>query len=130
MDETILGMQARKRETIKSAVGEGTAHPGYDEDGSIDEEMLELTRLDDISDEESEASGGVDDDSSSDSGSDCTDDSSDDEGEDEDDDDYKGTSETDATVERVTRHKKRTGTPGKTEGEESENDGDRDTEDK
>ncbi|KAK3296331.1 SNF2 family N-terminal domain-containing protein [Chaetomium fimeti] len=93
MDEAILGMQARKRETIGSAVGDGTAHPKYAEDGHIDKEILELARLNDISDGESEVGGVCDNDG--DSGSDSsTDGSSDDEDEDEDDGDY----DTDATT--------------------------------
>ena len=125
MDETILGMQARKRETIRSAVGNSRS----DESGDIDQEMLELARLDDISDRESEASGGGDDNSSSDSDSDCTDGSSDDGSEDEDDDDYEGTPEADVTVGSINKLKNRFGTPGEAQDEESEDDMDLDTED-
>lgn len=125
MDETILGMQARKRETIGLAVGDGTARPTHVEDGAIDQEMLDLTRLDDI-DEESEVYGGSDDDSSSDTDADTDTDSADnlsgDEGEDEDDSDYEGASDTDAAILSFGGLKTRSGTSGEAQYEESEDD--------
>ncbi|KAH6627566.1 SNF2 family N-terminal domain-containing protein [Chaetomium tenue] len=129
MDETILGMQARKRETIGLAVGDGPARGTHDEDGTIDQEMLDLTRLDDI-DEESEGDGGSDDDSSSDTDGDAdtdtdsADDLSGDEGEDKDDSDYEGASDTDAAVLGFGGPKTRSGTSGEAQDEESEDDTD------
>jgi hypothetical protein len=86
MDETILTMQATKRDTIEAAVGAKNMHPKHSEicdalyqDGQIDEELL--TRLRDLSDDEDD--GADDDGGDSDSGSDEDDD-------DDDDNDYDG----------------------------------------
>ncbi|KAH6841188.1 SNF2 family N-terminal domain-containing protein [Chaetomium sp. MPI-CAGE-AT-0009] len=125
MDEAILGMQARKRETIGSAVGDGTAHPKYHEDGYIDSEMLDLARLEDISDDESGVDEGGDSDSDSDSESESDTDSdsvggsSDDEGEDQNDGDYEGAS--DATAGSSDESEDRYNTA---QGEDSEDDTD------
>jgi hypothetical protein len=131
MDETILGMQARKRETIGSAVGDGLSHLTYDDDGNIDGEMLELTRLNDISDEESELGVESDDESSSDTDgdTDSADSSSGDEERDGEDSNYEGASDTEATVGSIGRPKSRSGGAGEAQDEESEEDMDPDTED-
>lgn len=62
MDETILTMQATKRDTIEAAVGAKNMHPKHSEicdalyqDGRIDEELL--TRLRDLSDDEDDGAG-------------------------------------------------------------------------
>ena len=59
MDETILAMQAAKREKIGAVVGCGGARPNfneicdalYKEGGSVDEELYKLARVDDIADD-------------------------------------------------------------------------------
>ncbi|AEO57331.1 hypothetical protein MYCTH_2117854 [Thermothelomyces thermophilus ATCC 42464] len=65
MDETVMTIQASKREAIRTAVGERTNHAGdqdtYDDlfgDGSYDEGVLNLDRMESISDEKGSKSDG------------------------------------------------------------------------
>ena len=88
MDETILTMQATKRDTIDAAVGARNEHPKHNEicdalyqDGQIDTELL--TRLRDISDDE--------DDGADDGDADSESESDDDDGVDGDDEDNPDT---------------------------------------
>jgi hypothetical protein len=93
MDEAILSMQKTKEENIEGAIGKGDAQPTFHEICEImstlcnnDKGILELTRLEDISDDEWSENG--DDDGSSGSDSDSDDGDSDDdsdEGSDTDD---------------------------------------------
>ena len=78
MDETILAMQAAKREKIGAVVGYGEARPKfneicdalYKEGGSVDKELARLARVDDITDDnESDGFSGSDDGDDDDDGS-------------------------------------------------------------
>ncbi len=48
VDERILTMQARKKQTINAAIGGGGAHPKYDETDELYERLLELAEECDI----------------------------------------------------------------------------------
>ncbi|KAK4152647.1 P-loop containing nucleoside triphosphate hydrolase protein [Chaetomidium leptoderma] len=96
MDEAILTMQATKRESIGAAVGDGPSRPGFRDicdslhnGGHLDKELLELTRLEDLSDEDRGE------DSGSESEGEGEGDSDEDDSDDDDDDDD---SDSDATT--------------------------------
>ena len=77
MDETILAMQAAKREKIGTVVGHGGARPKFNEicdalykEGYLDEELYKLARVDDITDDnESDGFDGSDEDDDDDGSS-------------------------------------------------------------
>jgi hypothetical protein len=102
MDEAILSMQETKKEIIECAIGEGDAQPRFHEICEImatlcnnDKEMLDLTRLGDISDDEESEKG--DDGSASDGDSDSDDDDSDDDDDDESSDTDDSSNSSDET---------------------------------